>query len=138
MDAEKLLKLADGLENYVKDKWWNYGRYYDRGFPTQECGSLACAIGWSVPIMNDPRLRFDKPSDRCYCYSIYLDGKNDIYNETIMAQYFDIPYEDAERIFNSPSSYGKSYDEVTRLDVAKMIREYVEENRESNPCYSDD
>ena len=136
MDAEKLLRLANGLENYVRDEWWNYGKFFSLGFPTHTCGSVACAVGWSVPIMDDPRLQF-KEHTYPAGYYITLDGNRLHPYELMMAKYFDIPYDDAESIFNDPDSYGKLYAEVTRNDVAAKIRKYVTDNRESNPCYAD-
>jgi len=118
MRSDLLLKLADGLENYVKDEWWTYTYTFTDGFDKQKCGSLACAIGWSVPLMGDPRLQFSKNG------YLQLDGE-DTWDIDIMSKYYNIPINDANAIFSEAKTYDKYWNDVTRLDVAAKIREYV-------------
>ena len=44
---EKLLKLAKFLEEYVKDDWFNLDTWSTEGFQKEQCGSVACALGWA-------------------------------------------------------------------------------------------
>lgn len=127
MNAEKLLKLADGLENYVKDEWFSFGNWYDRNFPDQACYTVGCAWGWAPQILDDPDLKYEK--DSFGNYAISYKGKARVHNhEDIIAECFDIPIGDAIDIFTNPMTYDKYWSEVTRLDVAAYIREYVTNN----------
>jgi len=121
MNADKLLKLADGLENYVKDEWWNFSSFWQPGFPEQVCGTAACAIGWAPALMDDPRLKF-------FNNTIHLDGKP-IVPYDVGRKYFDIPQRHSERLFEYAFDYQKVYlRDVTRHEVAAKIREYVASN----------
>jgi hypothetical protein len=118
MNKEKLLKLADGLENYVKDEWWNFSKFWQPGFPEQVCGTAACAIGWAPALMDDPRLKFANNY-------IYLDDER-IFPFQLGNKYFELSHRHSILLFENASTYKKSYlREVTRLDVAAKIREYV-------------
>lgn len=44
---DRLRKLANFLENKVKPLWFNIEHFTSEGFPKRECGSSACAIGWT-------------------------------------------------------------------------------------------
>ena len=43
-----LLKLADFLKTEVRPKWFNLGSWSTRKFLEKECGTTACAGGWST------------------------------------------------------------------------------------------
>jgi len=130
MNAEKLLKLADGLENYVQDEWWRYETWFTSGFPEKVCGSAACAIGWAPQLMGDPNLKYVK--DEFGSYDIVLDGFDGIMYCTIIAKYFDIPVWHAGYIFENEATYNQAkLRDVTRQDVAKCIRDYVKRHRDN-------
>lgn len=129
-NIEALEKLADGLENYVKDEWFNMRHWTTPGFHKKKCGSTACGLGWAVPLIQDPRLQFDAFGD------ITLDGRNDDdhadfkgyewsydSNVFIAKDYFDIPIKDAADIFYS-DDYPSGWN-ATPQQVAAKIRDYI-------------
>ena len=50
MHADKLLRLADFLQNDVKDDWFNLNHFADWGFNEKKCGTTACALGWASQV----------------------------------------------------------------------------------------
>jgi hypothetical protein len=82
--------------------------------------------------MDDPKLKYVK--DESGGYNIVLDGFNERYAgyATIMAKYFDIPYVHSSMIFEDKETYDQTdISKVTRQDVAKCIRDYVERHRDN-------
>ncbi len=45
---QKLRKLADFLDNEVKDAWFDLGYWAKKGFLEKQCGTTACAAGWAT------------------------------------------------------------------------------------------
>ena len=64
MQAKKLLKLADGLEELIPKRNWK--KYFDldswaeAGWEQKVCGTTACAMGWATVIFPRSKLKLVK------------------------------------------------------------------------------
>ncbi len=127
----KLDTLADFLESYVQDEWFDLLLWSTRGFPQQECGTTACAGGWATQCPDFAgmglrlavagnrtglELKYDKPT---------LDGKTKTYSAAdATEQFFGIDFATSDYLF-MPGEY--PMDACDRSDVVRRLREIAAE-----------
>jgi len=126
--ADKMLtKLADFLENDIKDNVFDLGVFwYDEddddggslvGDGGYNCGTTACACGWAAV---SPKFRGLTATGAA---SIYHE-KSDTYEFTAAGNYFNITTEQALYLFD-PNYY--SYHRRGRKSVVNRIRKFIED-----------
>jgi hypothetical protein len=114
MRADRLLKLADFLENKVTDRQFDLNDFWKNS----PCGSVGCALGWGgVCFKGDPDVELEtnviseNEDDEIVEYSIYNEQR-----------FFDIGYEASQYLFYGDSPY--KWD-ITRLQEVQLIRNFV-------------
>lgn len=123
MNAERLLKLADGLER-VPRKAFDFNRFVSRRSlrpspkkNTFDCGFVGCAIGWTPVIF--PRSGFKiKNAQPCY---------EDRTGFAAICRFFGLDLREAGNLFVPDPIKGE--DSMTPKQVAKRIRKFVREKR---------
>ena len=98
----KLLKLADFLEQKVKDSWFDLGTWGDKGFPKKECGATACAAGWATVCFPRSGLTLLPNSYVEGLEIAYRRGDSGRYTRGFAAvmAFFEIDREAAEHLFD--------------------------------------
>lgn len=119
MHADKLLRIAYFLENYVQDDWFDLEVFAEKGFEERKCGTVACVWGWCSQIEEWRDVIRLEPC------SIYEDSLNVVYNGKknfrAAVDFFDIPFDHVEFLFDP-----NYYKNTTKQDVISRIRKYVE------------
>lgn len=119
MHRARLKKLANFLVHDVKDSWFYLGSWASAGFSEKQCGSTACALGWtpscfprgSMKLMNNggsPDVCFTNRKGRKF------------WGFAAANEFFDIDDEQAYQLFD-PGAYDEDCD--GREDVAQRIIE---------------
>lgn len=137
---ERLLKLADYLENQAKDERFDLSLIAETNeqceFPSKTaCGTAACAIG-HMPQVFPKHCKYQVPfwedgyrEDHRISLEVVGKGKLDNKSDFSLAEeFFNITSEQADYLFQ-PDSYGER---KGRKTVAKRIRMLVRDNGEMN------
>ena len=118
---QKLLKLADFLENEVKDSWFALSSWATKGFTKKECGTTACAAGWATVCFPKSGLRLQPIGD-----VVGLNESHESQEMTIMGgppavrKFFGIDIDTYRHLFDQ-DSYPAGRD--GRKNVVKRLRE---------------
>ena len=125
MRADRLLIVADFLENLVEEKFY-YGGVVSKWDSEQECPSVACVIGWT-PMLFPEEVYWDKKTNGVRMLS---DNTGDFIE--IGRRLFEIAERDSLALFNPNSQkiLGLQFEELQinakPQDVARLIRRYVD------------
>jgi hypothetical protein len=117
---EALAALAEFLENlkpelYKHSAWWERGfRNFEENINT-DCGTAACAGGWSVTLFDGLTAKADEDG----MYEPAYKGETAIY---ALGRFFDIPTDDATGIFGCMPIGNMA---STNHQVAARIREVL-------------
>lgn len=113
MRADRLLKLADFLENEVSDKQFNLNNYWNYN----GCGAVGCALGWGgICFKDDPDVELtvsNRPTIQTEHQEYFIE--NDL-------EFFGLNVDEAGYLFFAESKYGGH---ITRLQEIELIREFV-------------
>jgi hypothetical protein len=115
MRKDRLLKLAEFLET----KQFNEEEKFDLNIwkEEDECGTAACAIGWSASIFKDEGLKIIKGNMRYIpVYELFRKWE-------AVENFFEISHEETLTLFSARSYYPSN----NHLAVVKRIREFVKE-----------
>jgi hypothetical protein len=140
MNKKRLLKLADLLEKDAENKkgvkfdlmHWADTNEDDKGEIPLDCKTKACAIGLACISGAFRKEGLGWKLDIFGCLTPYY---NNSYGWNAVTTFFDIPREDAEKLF-AWVSYKKSKTEGAKGEraVAKRIRKFVEKGlKNKNP-----
>ena len=135
MRSDRLTKLADYLEQNVRDEWFNLQVWGDPGFERMECGTMGCAIGFYCTAFPDEglvlrpiacglghqQLIVTTPDAMLPHWMIASD-----HSFKIIATHFGITYEQAIDLFSA-----SRYSIGSRENVIMRIRRFVNTNRRS-------
>ena len=132
MNKERLLLLAEFLENEVSESRWNYRRIVGGnwgGAPDLSCGTTACALGWAttIPELRDAGLRlflFTATPVKDLAYPcLYLDGTK-IFEAA--CKVFGITMNEANFLFNPSDQDSETPSpDASAAEVAQHIRAFV-------------
>ena len=127
MNKERLLKLADHLENgnlghkYFSFSVWNSDDWQDGA--DVKCGTMGCAIG-ECPFVWPDDWKFDTDGEPV------LDGKIGVHDSVV--DWFELSKDEGRHLFipqkQSPVVFGGKYvdGDATKYEVAANIRAFVE------------
>ncbi len=96
---EKLLALADFLENQVKDHWFDLRYWATTGFTEQECGTTACAAGWATVCFPDSGLSLTHHMAGINITMKYVSNGRTDFGSGAVQQFFGIGDELASHLF---------------------------------------
>lgn len=134
----KLQTLAAFLRSYVQDEWFDLISWSTEGFPEQECGTTACAVGWATQCpefagMGLSLVPFDDDSGRRKTLELRYDepittdegpGTETCSSTSAAMAFFGIDSETVDYLF-LPETYPQ--DACGRLDVAARLDEIAAE-----------
>ena len=120
---DRLLKLADYLENKVKDEWLNMYSWASKGFKTKTCGSTACALGWATVVFPEDLVLHGTNSPLCVDFKKAAENVDSLINRplAVAVEFFGISAMDAEYVF-MPDSYDVA-GKYLRPEVVRRLRE---------------
>ena len=124
MRLDRLTRLADFLEEEVPDKQFTLTSWFYGDFESRDCGTAACALGWSTVL-------FRKEGVRRYVdsHGFVHVWFGDALGYDAGAALFGISYNQSNFLF-SPARYEQlPFVRPTRRDVIARIREFVADNR---------
>lgn len=116
---DRLTKLANFLEEYVQDDWFNLDDWATPGFTEKECGTVACAVGWAPACF--PNSGFELTPHPQYPYPKF----EDLVGIAAAECFFDIDAKSAVYLFMS-YSYPRE-ENTTKEEVVERIRTFVED-----------
>ena len=116
MRADRLLKLADYLDNKVPSSRWDYENY---GYPLN-CGTVGCAVGHCVDAFPDQWswIHISEWSPRLIENSSRLTGQD-------VRKFFEIDEYDYGFLFEPYNRQNPLSPKATQKVVAAHIRKYV-------------
>lgn len=133
MNADKLLKLADYLENLDSSKKFTLNIFGKRKksvavknpMKLSKCGTAGCALGYATDIFTELKMiRGDIFFGYDYLYVKNMETNSIGFEAAV--DFFGISLENSFWLFD-PLKYEKGY--RTRKHVAKRIREFVEKRK---------
>jgi len=121
MRTDRLEKLADYLENHVKDEWFDITRFASPGFAEKKCGTVGCAIGFYCTQFPEEGLRIAKIPGSTFITVCEVGEVPDYRASAIscVSRHFDITREQTKELFYNILA------RKTRFDVAAGIRELI-------------
>lgn len=138
--GDRLLKLANHLENWRKDKKVGHKEFNFSTISTSEstdvCGSAGCAVG-ELPVVFPRHFKYDKIGEEAIAPVLKKD--NDLIDFAAAEVFFDLEKDDVYGLFapNSQQSLSNYYETLfkslpayaTPKQVARNIRKFVKVKR---------
>ncbi len=121
---DKLLKLADFLENEVEPRWFDIDFWATPGWTEQKCGTTACAMGWATVCFPEEGLSIKNIDDHPIGEVVYEKDGNRLVDEYAAAAFFGLSHNEAIHIF---VSYPVGED--TKAHVIERIRKFVADKK---------
>ena len=126
INKRRLRKLADFLENEVKEKWFDMRVIADQGFDVQECGTAACCLGWTPSVFPRSGVELVRNSNDPDYYELELRYES-LEGFAAGALFYSLTEDETEYLFE-PSQYPYVNGErsLTRRVVVKRIRDFCD------------
>ncbi len=115
---QRLRKLADFLETEVKRGWFDLGTFATHGFTKKECGSTACALGWTPSAFPRSGTKLARVA------GVFIFKFRSLTGFTAGAKFYDIGLGDSLDLF-SPSFYPQG--KTGKAAVVRKIRAFLKE-----------
>lgn len=122
MNTDRLLKLADFLENSVPPERFDMEEWGSQGFCKTDCKTAGCAAGWAGILFENEGF-YLKYSELNYPYPCF--GK--LRGFDAIEEFFGLDSYNAEEIFDITAYAKYNYEPLTKV-VAERIREVIKNN----------